>query len=97
MASVVSATPPARRRLIRVVRRHPNTTTHIMKHPLLWLLTVATIAVIIAGFIYLSSATSSSALIVKDARTPSLVSGITCLCIGTGLLVLGVFSFRRKD
>ena len=66
-----------------------------MKHPLLWLLTTAVIAFIIAGFIFLDTASSYSTFVAQ--RTPALVSGITCLVIATGLLVLGIFKFGNRD
>ena len=68
-----------------------------MKDPLLLLLAAVVIALVIAGFVFLSTATTEHAFTPQEARTPALVSGITCLTIGTGLLVLGVFMFRKRD
>ena len=68
-----------------------------MKHPLLWLLANSVIAFCVTGFIYLGTVTSTSAFTPEGARTPALVSGIVCLCIATGLLVLGIVVFRKKD
>lgn len=66
-----------------------------MKHPLLGLLTAAVIAFIIAGFVALDTANSTYSS--AGQRTPALVSGITCLVIATGLLVLGIFRFGNRD
>ena len=66
-----------------------------MKHPLLWLTSVCVIALFIAGFVSLHTATDQYSITTQ--RTPALVSGITCLVIGSGLLVLGIFKFRDND
>lgn len=67
-----------------------------MKHPLHWLLSVVVIALLSAGFVYLSTATGSSSAIPSDARTPALVSGLTCLSLASGLLVLGFVLMRNR-
>ena len=75
-----------------------------MKNPLLWLLGLCVISLYIAGFMFLTTSSSqyyshggTIDRVVTEQRTPALVSGITCLTIGTGLLVLGVFVFRKRD
>ncbi len=68
-----------------------------MKNPLLLLLALVVAALIIAGFVFLTNASGSSGLIQQEARQPALISGMTCLFLGTGLLVLGIFQFRKRD
>jgi hypothetical protein len=69
---------------------------HRMKNQLLPVLIVAVVALGIAGFVFLNTA-STEANIVKESRIPSLVSGIACLVLATGLLVFGLFVSRRRD
>jgi len=66
-----------------------------MKHPLIWLVVLAVIALNIAGFVFLS--TSSSPLTATEERAYALASGITCLGLGAGILVLGIFKFQKRD
>jgi len=68
-----------------------------MKNPLLWLLSVAVIALGVAGIVYLGTATGNSSLIPKEARTAATISGVTCLSLATLLLLFGVFQFRKRD
>ena len=68
-----------------------------MKHPLLPLIVIAVVGLGIAGVVFINSAASSSSQVVAESRTPALVGGITCLVIATGLLVLGLFMFRKTD
>ena len=67
-----------------------------MKNPLLLLLALVVVALMIAGFVFLSHASSPTGFI-KESRQPALISGMTCLGLGTGLLVLGIFQFRKRD
>ena len=59
-----------------------------MKHPIYWLLSLVVIGLIIAGIAFLSEATGH--YVEATARTPALIAGITCLGMGSGLLVLGI-------
>lgn len=66
-----------------------------MKNPMPYLLSILVIGLMIAGFIYLDSATHHSTG--EAVRKSSLIAGITCISLSTGLVVLGVLVFRKKD
>ena len=68
-----------------------------MKNPLLTLLAVAVIGLLIGGYVFLSTAASERFNTPDAARTPSLVAGILCLGLATGLLVLGLLVFRKRE
>ena len=67
-----------------------------MNRPLHSLLCLAVIAFIIAGFVFLHQATTRYH-VPDSVRTPSTVAGVACLTLGTGLLVLGVLIYRKRD
>jgi cell division protein FtsW (lipid II flippase) len=67
-----------------------------MKHPLLWPVILTVITLYIAGLVFLDRSSSNINVVTED-RKPALVSGITCLTLGSGLLVLGIFMFRKRD
>ena len=73
------------------------------KTPLLSLLIVAVIVLGIAGCVFLAYASGllKALDMVRETPqgtvTPALVAGITCLTLSTGLLVLGLFMFRKRD
>jgi hypothetical protein len=67
-----------------------------MKYVLLWVFVGAVVVLGIAGIIFLAGA-SEARLMITEARTASLVAGITCLVLASGLLVLGVFAFRKAN
>ena len=67
-----------------------------MRNPMLWLVAVAVLALGIRGFVFLDDAAGTRPL-VESARTFGFVAGITCLVIAVGLLVFGMFVFRRRD
>jgi hypothetical protein len=56
---------------------------------------VAVLGLGIAGIVFFSFAVETMAR--PETRTPALVAGITCLVLATGILVLGVFSFRKRE
>ncbi len=62
-----------------------------------WLVSVAVVGLGIAGINFLANASSSSTLIAESSRTPSLVAGLTCLGLATGILVLGIVMFRKRN
>lgn len=66
-----------------------------MKPPLLSLVSVAVIALYVRGFVSLS--TAADTFTQSEARTPALVSGVVCVSIGTGLLVLAMWLSRKQD
>jgi hypothetical protein len=69
-----------------------------MKTPMTWLLIVAFVFLLVMGFLCLHTTTDPSAgSTSKDARTPALIGGITSLTLATGLVVLGVFAFRKQE
>ena len=68
-----------------------------MKNPMVWLIAVAVVGLGIAGISFLANASSGSTLIAEQSRTPSLVAGISCLVLATGVLVLGAVMFRKRD
>ncbi|MBA3311959.1 MAG: hypothetical protein M3552_07015 [Planctomycetota bacterium] len=68
--------------------------TPTLKNPLLWLTVAAIIVFGVAGMNHLGTATSNSANVKDEVRTPALISGITCVTIASGLLVFGIISFR---
>ncbi len=68
--------------------------TSPLKNPLLWLTVAAIIAFGVGGMIHFGRATSNSANVKDEARTPALIAGMTCVTMVTGLLVFGIISFR---
>lgn len=68
-----------------------------MKHLLFVLVTIAVIALGIAGIYFIAEAGSSSHSVTPEARTPNLVGGLTCLVLATGLLGFGVFALQKRD
>ena len=63
-----------------------------MKNPAFILIALAVVVLGAAGIWFLASATGS--FTVEDARTPALVSGIVCLSLATGLLLLAAIVGR---
>ena len=70
---------------------------HAVKNlnPIFWLIAVAVVGLGIAGYSFCRFATDIMAN--SEDKTRSLVAGITCLVLATGLLVLGAFMFRKHD
>ena len=66
-----------------------------MKPPVFYLVSIAVIALYIRGFISIS--TSADTFTQAEARTPALVSGVVCVSIGTGLLVVAMWLSRKQD
>jgi len=62
---------------------------------MLWLIPVAVLGFGIAGIVFFSFSVDKDARV--ETRTPSMVAGITCLVLSTGILVLGAFMFRKRD
>ena len=68
-----------------------------MKDPLLKIASAAVIVLLLAGIYFLAYATRIFGYIAVDSVKPALVSGITCLVIGAGLLVFAVLTLRNHD
>lgn len=68
-----------------------------MKRPLTWLLVLVVLALEAAGLAFLGTATSDSNFLPREGRTSAMVAGISCLVIGSGLLVFGVCASRKQD
>jgi len=68
-----------------------------MKKPLFVLVAAAVVGLGIAGITFLATASSTNAMVAEQSRTPSLVAGITCLVLATGILVFGVTVLQRRD
>jgi hypothetical protein len=66
-----------------------------MKNQVFLLITVGAIALGIAGIWFLYFAVSEYTR--ETARTPALISGITCLVLATGMVGLAVYYSRRQD
>jgi len=67
-----------------------------MRHTLLWLNIGAVVVLGIAGIAFFGGAVEARPML-NEARTASLVAGITCLVLATVLLVLAVFAFRKGE
>ena len=72
------------------------TTPGTMKNPMVTLLSLAVIFLYIVAALSLSNATSVYSMS-QDARSSSLIAGVTGLILATGLLVFGVIMFRKRE
>lgn len=66
-----------------------------MKNPMALLLAVAVLGLGIAGIVFFERSMNRDTW--PDARTPALVAGIICESLATGLLVVGLCLFRRRE
>jgi hypothetical protein len=75
-----------------------------VKNPVLWLIAVAVWALGLVGILFLSSASGppmipagGSELLAAVGRRNNLIAGITCLVLATGILIVAVFAFRKRE
>jgi hypothetical protein len=75
-----------------------------VKNPVLGLIVVAVVALGIMGISFLCSASGSpmipagsSELLAAEGRRNNLIAGIACLVLATGILVVAVFAFRKRE
>ena len=85
--------PRARRDFLRA---RPHSTTHTMKNALTGLLTLVTLVLLIAGIVFLQTATSNYSY-PDNTRKYALIGGITCVVLSVGLLVFAFIMSRKSD
>jgi hypothetical protein len=70
-----------------------------MRNTLFLVLYVAVSALFTGGFAFFFQASSPGGPFADrpDARVLRMVSGSTCFALASGLLIVGIFVFRRRD